>query len=208
LSASTPLAVALVAVPDVGADAAVAVAPRGPATTFRLATAGDALCLGVLGTQVFLDTYALQGIRPAIAREALSHFSTAAMSDVLARPDAFIVVAECDGHLVGYAQVTIDATHALAPEAHAAELRRLYVQERFTGRGIGRDLVRQAEGYAAAHGASLLWLTTWIGNTRALAFYPRCGYAERGATVYEFQGEAYENRLFARPLAGGAPSGR
>ena len=33
----------------------------------RPATADDALCLGVLATQVFLDTYATGGIRPQIA---------------------------------------------------------------------------------------------------------------------------------------------
>jgi GNAT superfamily N-acetyltransferase len=179
-----------------------------PATTFRLATAADAMCLGVLGTQVFLDTYALQGIRPAIAHEALEHFSTSAMQGVLSRDDTFVVLAERDGHLVGFAHVTTGAPHALAPEPRAAELRRLYVQERATGRGLGRELLRQAEGYAGAHGATLLWLTTWVGNTRALAFYPRCGYVERGATVYVFQGEPYENRLFARALAARGPGGR
>ena len=39
--------------------------------TLRPATADDALCLGVLAMQVFLDTYATDGIRPPIAREAL-----------------------------------------------------------------------------------------------------------------------------------------
>jgi len=36
---------------------------------YRTAVQQDALCLSVLATQVFLDTYAIQGIRPAIARE-------------------------------------------------------------------------------------------------------------------------------------------
>ncbi|MDR6580216.1 hypothetical protein J2X88_005123 [Pseudomonas extremaustralis] len=31
----------------------------------------DALCIGVLGMQVFLDTYATEGIRTSIATEAL-----------------------------------------------------------------------------------------------------------------------------------------
>ncbi|HOZ25184.1 MAG TPA: hypothetical protein PLI83_10420, partial [Thermomonas sp.] len=44
-----------------------------PATTplLRPATPDDALCLGVLGLQVFLDTYATGGIRPTLAREVL-----------------------------------------------------------------------------------------------------------------------------------------
>jgi hypothetical protein len=43
--------------------------------TDRPAALPDALCLSTLATQVFLDTYATQGIRPAIAREVHHHLS-------------------------------------------------------------------------------------------------------------------------------------
>jgi GNAT superfamily N-acetyltransferase len=165
---------------------------------YRPATAGDALCLGVLATQVFLDTYAPAGIRPAVAREALAHCSVAEYERLLADTGVTILVAERDGHLAGFAQVDNDRGHALVPEAAAAELRRLYVQEPFTGRGVGRDLLRQAEKAAAARGAQALWLTAYVGNARALAFYPRCGYADLGATVFSFEGEDHANRLFAK----------
>jgi len=79
-------------------------------------------------------------------------------------------------------------------------LRRLYVQERFTGHGIGKRLLLEAERFTASRGASLLWLTAWVGNPRALAFYPRQGYAEMGRTAYVFEAESYENRLFGKPL--------
>ena len=43
-----------------------------------------------------------------------------------------------------------------------------------------------------------------LPSVRALAiqvFLDRChGYRELGSTTYEFEGERYENRLFARPL--------
>ena len=47
----------------------------------------------------------------------------------------------------------------------------------------------------------MLWLTAWIGNGRALAFYAAQGYGEAGKTLYDFQGELYENRLFVKGLA-------
>ena len=45
----------------------------------------DALSLSVLATQVFLDTYAIQGIRPAIAREVRHFLSEEAFAEHLAR---------------------------------------------------------------------------------------------------------------------------
>jgi GNAT superfamily N-acetyltransferase len=165
---------------------------------FRPATPADALCLGVLSTQVFLDTYATHGIRPALANEALARHSVAVYEDLLADPAVTILVAECDGHLVGFSQVRNGVGHALVPEAAASELDRLYVQERFTGRGVGRDLLRHAEKGAAARGADTLWLTAWDGNARALQFYPRRGYENLGMTVYSFEGEDFPNHLFGK----------
>ena len=166
----------------------------------RPATAADALCLGVLSTQVFLDTYAPAGIRPAVAREALSAHGVDAYAARLADPGVRIEVAERDGHLAGFAFVLLDTPVDALPGTAAAKLERLYVQEPFTGCGLGRRLLRAAERLAAAAGARALWLTAYVGNPRALAFYPRQGYADLGATVFEFEGESHENRLFARTL--------
>jgi len=168
------------------------------AISFRPARSDDALCLGVLSTQVFLDTYATQGIRPALAREVLAQHDVATYERALADPGLTLLLAECAGHLVGFSVVSDGVGHDRVPESAAAELRRLYVQERFTGRGVGRDLLRHAEKAAAARGADALWLTAWAGNARALLFYPRCGYEDLGGAVYSFEGEDYPNRLFAK----------
>jgi GNAT superfamily N-acetyltransferase len=180
--------------------------PDPDAITFRPAVPEDALCLGVLSTQVFLDTYAPRGVCPATAREALAQHSVAVYEALLAEPGVTIVVAECAGHLVGFAQLKDGAAHAQVPSAAAAELSRLYVQEPFTGRGVGRDLLRQAEKAAAARGAEMLWLTAWEGNQRALRFYPRCGYEALGDTFYTIEGEDFPNKLFGKRVRHVAPA--
>lgn len=171
------------------------------APALRPAHAGDTLCLGVLATQVFLDTYATEGIREAIAREVLEHCSTEATTERLADPHEHFIVAEQHEHLLGFVELRFDAAPAPLPAEPAAQVVRLYVLERFAGRGLGTRLLAQAEALAAAGGASRIWLTAWIGNARALAFYPRRGYEAVGTTQYEFGGERYENRLFAKPVA-------
>jgi diamine N-acetyltransferase len=173
---------------------------RAADTSLRIADATDALCIGVLATQVFLDTYAPDGIRPSLAHEVLDHFSTAAIAALLRDPATTFVVAEASGHLVGFVQLTRGATHARVRPGSAVELARLYVLARFNGQGTGTRLLRHAEALAAAQGASTLWLTAWVGNQHALAFYARRGYQDVGATMYRFQDEQYENRVLARAL--------
>ncbi|MEO5672409.1 MAG: GNAT family N-acetyltransferase [Ramlibacter sp.] len=166
----------------------------------RIAQPADALRIAVLGSQVFLDTYASEGISQSIAEEALEYFTPDAISLQLADASTAFIVAESSGHMVGFAHVVLGMAHPLVSEVGGAKLNRLYVLERFTGRGIGKSLLLQAEALAASKGAPILWLTAWVGNRRALAFYPGRGYEDLGATDYVFQGESFENRLFAKAL--------
>jgi len=168
--------------------------------TIRRARPTDALCVALLGTQVFLDTYATDGMRPSLAREAHETLSPRVMEALLAEPSSTILVAETNRHLVAFAHVSAQVGHELVPFASPAELKRLYVQERFTGRGLGKALLRRAEEIACAYGAAGMWLAAWSGNARALGFYASQGYAELGATPFTVQGEHYENKVFAKYL--------
>lgn len=154
--------------------------------------------------QVFLDTYATQGIRLNIAREVVSGYSETVFAQAIDDPMVALQVAETQGHLVGFAHLTLGAEHELAPAGNQAELLRLYVQEPFVGRGIGTRLLSDAERLAAEAGASVLWLTPWAHNDRALRFYARRGYRDHGLTRFVFEGESHDNRLLVKRLDGAA----
>jgi GNAT superfamily N-acetyltransferase len=171
---------------------------------FRTAVAADALCIGVLATQVFLDTYATGGIRPTLAREVLEQLSTDAVSALLSHPATAFILAESSGHLIGFAQLGFGSTHELVAAESAAKLDRIYVHERFTRKGLGTALLHRAEALAASRAASTLWLTAWAGNHRALAFYASQGYEDLGAIMHLFQEEQHENRVFAKALIASA----
>ena len=167
----------------------------------RPGTPSDALTLSALAIQVFLDTYAAEGVRPSVAREVLTTYSEHTFAAAIANARTRMVVAERNAHLIGFAQVTLGERHELAPGAGPqAELLRLYVQEPFTGQKLGTRLLAEAEVLAARAGASVLWLTPWVHNSRALAFYARRGYADHGLAVFRFEGESHENRVLAKVI--------
>lgn len=178
--------------------------PQGRPHTVQLAlrpaVAEDALCISVLGMQVFLDTYATEGIRESIALAAVEMFTPSAISALIADCAVTIIVAHVDRHLVGFAQIALGQDNELIGCTDAAELQRLYVQERFTGHGIGHRLLLRAEDCARERGASQLWATVWARNERALGFYPRQGYRHLGTPLYSLQNETHANYLFAKRL--------
>ncbi|RYF61914.1 MAG: GNAT family N-acetyltransferase [Comamonadaceae bacterium] len=166
---------------------------------YRRACQPDLTSLRLLATQVYLDTYATQGISPTLAREVIGLFSEPAMALRLNSADVEITVAEVDGHLVGFLDLT-SGGDCPAASVQGAEVRRLYVQRTFHRAGIGRQLLRLAEERAAQRGSQWLWLTAWSGNGQALAFYARVGYQDMGSAQHWIEGVAYENRVLARQL--------
>jgi diamine N-acetyltransferase len=170
--------------------------------TLREGHADDVLCLSVLATQVFLETYATEGIRPDLAREALAVYSIERFGERLARHDTRFLLAERQGHLLGFAE-TVERGDAPRPELSAGiELVRLYVLRCAQRTGLGRQLLRQVEAFAIERRAPVLWLTAWVGNTNAIAFYLAQGWQDVGGTTYRIEGQDYANRIFAKTLAG------
>lgn len=167
----------------------------------RPGSARDAISVAALATQVFLDTYATEGVRPDLAREAFREYSEQAFSRRFAQAGREFVIASQAEAVLGFAEVLLSPGRSPVAGLAGAELVRLYVQPRTQRAGIGRALLRRAEQLARSVPLPSLWLTVWDGNANALAFYRRMGYADVGPTTYSFEGNTYGNRVFAKRLS-------
>ena len=169
---------------------------------YRPATPEDALSISVLAMQVFLDTYALNGMRTDLAREALGLYQADDLRTNIAlgtSPHQFIV-AERDGYLLGFTALEHGAVAPQPELSIGLKCNKLYVQRHFKRLGIGQQLLRHAELVAAQSQASCVWLTAWIHNTAAITFYEAMGYADVGRTLYYFEGIGHENIVFSKSL--------
>lgn len=166
----------------------------------RLAAPEDAVTIAALAVQVFLDTYATEGIRPDQAREAFAEYSAEAFSIRLQEPIRRFFQAEQATGLIGFAEVHVSPLSSPAGAVVGAELVRLYVQPRVQRLGVGRRLLQEAELAATATELGNLWLTAWEGNHPARSFYASHGYQDAGAATYTFQGNSYGNRVFVKHL--------
>lgn len=180
-------------------DTLVAPAVAPPRITFRSASADDALTLSVLATQVFLDTYATHGVDRDLASEVHTVYAPEVFAQRLRDPGVEITVAVRGPWLVGFLDLAF-TTQCPLPSIQGLEVLRLYVQAPFQRAGVGRQLMALAERRARQAAQAHVWLTAWSGNTTALAFYPAMGYQDVGTTQYLIEGQAYENRVFAKRI--------
>ena len=163
----------------------------------------------MLATQVWLHTYATDGVTDEISAYVLSEFTVERFLASLGEPATSLLVADHDGCLVGLAVVRFGAPCPSGARS-TVELQTLYVQEHFIGQGIGRSLLQAAETEARERSASSLWLTVNARNSRAIAFYADQGYAKIGTTHFVLGDARHENHVLlgsvAKPLRQGVVS--
>lgn len=156
----------------------------------RNATQKDALNLAALSIQVWLHTYADEGIRDEISSFVLSNFTESVFKERIQNADYPILVAEENGHLVGYVMAHLKSF--LQGLSNGYEIDKLYVQEPFQGKGVGRRLLM---AMAEKHGHPF-WLSTWVHNKPAIGLYQHLGFVDAGYKNFEMEGELHQNRVF------------
>ncbi len=166
----------------------------------RAGQPADAARLAVLATQVWLHTYATEGISDDIAHYVGAELTPDEYAATLDDPDSHVLVAEQGAHLVGFAVLQFGLP-CPADGQSTAELQTLYVQEHFTGRGVGHALLQAAQAKARGRAACALWLTVNAQNARAIAFYARQGYEKIGTTHFVLGHGHHENHVLIGPRA-------
>ena len=81
------------------------------------------------------------------------------------------LVARSADQVIGYCSV-----RPRFGEPSVAYVGELGVHPAWHGKGVGRDLLREAIAFATRHGFPRIDLHTWVGNQRALSLYKRAGF--------------------------------
>jgi putative acetyltransferase len=89
----------------------------------------------------------------------------------LSDPNFVFVIASVDGSAVG-----CGALRRL--DTAVGEIKRMFVQPEFRGRGIARQILEALESRARDLGYASVWLETGIGQPEAIALYKSAGYRE------------------------------
>jgi len=158
----------------------------------RKARDDDASRIAVLATQVWLHTYATDGVSAEIADYTRNELIPEKYQTIQKDPATHIWVAERGGCLVGFVVLKMDAPSP-ANTLMLAELQTLYVQAHFLRQGVGRQLLSEAEKEAFDLAGMPLWLSVNANNTQAIGFYLRQGYTKQGVTDFWLGNQKHEN---------------
>jgi ribosomal protein S18 acetylase RimI-like enzyme len=160
--------------------------------SIRTARPEDSARIAVLGAHVWVHTYAAAGVSEIIAQYVLATFTPEKIQGLVNDPGTVVLIAEAEGNLAGYIVMRIGSYHADVP----IEIETLYIQDSFSGRGIGSALLTHARGIAEARtGDRTVWLIVNSQNEKAISFYHSRGMTQEGLAYFELGGIRHENKV-------------
>lgn len=109
-----------------------------------------------------------------------SHYHEDAISEELADPHNHYYLMYVDEQPAGFSKIVFGAEHANIQEKDVAKLDRIYFLREFQGMGLGAELLQFNINLSKRHHQSAIWLFTWTGNHKAIAFYRRAGFSITG----------------------------
>ena len=93
-----------------------------------------------------------------------SAYGEAIQAFEIANPEIETFVCDDGAELVGYAQLRWGAAPPCVPAMRPAEIQRIYVDQRWHGKGIAQVLMSQMLNVAMRGHADQIWLGVWENN--------------------------------------------
>lgn len=157
----------------------------------KKATYNDIKNLQTLCIQVWMHTYAQDGINSKISDFVLDTFTFDYFQNKIDDKNFEICIYTIEENLV--ACIIIDKSAKYKNKLNGFEISTLYVQEHFQGQGIGKKLLLEI----AKEYGDTFWLSTWVHNYNAIKFYKKIGFIDIGKRFFRLDGEKHENRVLS-----------
>jgi ribosomal protein S18 acetylase RimI-like enzyme len=161
----------------------------------------EAAELSAFAERVFRDAFGAQN-RPADLELYIGQaYGERQQASELSNPRITTLIAEVDRQTAGFAQLRPGNTPDCVPGSAPLELWRFYVDRPFQGLGVASRLMQAVLESARARGADTLWLGVWEHNSRAQAFYRKCGFVDVGQHGFLLGTDTQTDVLMAQGLA-------
>jgi GNAT superfamily N-acetyltransferase len=166
--------------------------------TYRPANAADLPAVDALFRASFADTFA-HLYKPEDLAAFFAKFTPQAWAAEFNDPRYAFRLAEVDGELIGFVKLGPPSI-PIESNAEHIELRQIYLDRAWHGRGIARDLMDWSIAEAGKRGAAELYLTVYIDNHRARRVYERYGFQPVGSYAFMVGNHADEDVIMRLTL--------
>ncbi|MES2119600.1 MAG: GNAT family N-acetyltransferase [Pseudomonadota bacterium] len=165
---------------------------------YRPATAADLPAIDALFRSSFTDTFA-HLYKPEDLSLFFADFTPEAWAEEFADLSYGWLLAEEGGQLAGFVKLGPPSV-PVDSRADRLELRQIYIDKTWHGRGIAPVLMDWAIGEAKARGVHEIYLTVYVDNHRARRVYDRYGFEPVGSYSFMVGNHADEDIIMRLTL--------
>jgi len=166
----------------------------------RTGVKADAAQLAAFAARTFEETFGPYN-RPEDLRAHLEKaFGVAQQTQELLSPNMVTLLAHQGATLVAFAQVRRKDPPAGILIDRPIELHRFYVDRPVHGKGVAQRLMLAVHATTRALHGRNLWLGVWERNPRAIAFYNKVGFVDRGSHEFLVGSDRQTDRVLVAPV--------
>ena len=168
--------------------------------SLRRCTPEDLDTLRALSARTYSETFADQNTPENMAAYLNAAFDREKLRGELLDKNSTFYFLYSGGELAGYLKLNEGPSQTDLHDAESLEIERIYVAEKFQGKGLGRFLMEQALGMARQRGKAYAWLGVWEKNEKALRFYEKYGFYKVGTHAFVMGDEAQTDYIMRKEL--------
>ncbi len=166
----------------------------------RKAELKDIVTLALVAKQAFYEAFADD---PRNSPEEAA-FSVERMTEELKDENVHFFLVENEGEIVGYAQLKRWAKAECVSAEKPIKLCRLYLLQKYIGKGYGATLMRHCLDFAVRNGHDVMWLGVWEYNYRAQKFYEKFGFERVGEEIFQLGNDPQTDWILQKKLSSSA----
>ena len=166
----------------------------------RRAREREAAEVAELAERTFRDTFAHLNSAQDMDQHCRKSYGESVQAGEIRDPTCTTLVCELGRRLIAYGQLRWQAAPPCVVGNRPAEIRRIYVDAPWHGKGVAWTLMSALIDEGKAGGADVAWLGVWERNPRAIAFYEKSGFDVVGEHVFVLGDDPQRDLVLARRL--------
>ena len=168
--------------------------------TARRAELTDAARLAVLAERTFRTTFGSYNTRENMDAHCANTYGEAIQATEIANPEIETFVCDDSVELIGFAQLRWGTAPPCVSALRPVEIQRIYVDQRWHGKGVAQALMSRVLTAAARGNADQVWLGVWENNSQAMSFYQKFGFNKVGHHVFQLGDDPQHDWILCRDV--------
>ena len=152
---------------------------------FKKCDLSDLTELQKISINTFTTTYQAKNTPENFNRHIAHAFNSQQLTKELIDPNSEFYFLFFNDKLIGYLKLNENEAQTENMQKHCYELERIYLIEKFQGKGFGKILIKKSIEVAKEKNKKELWLGVWEENPAAIGFYSKMGFVEFGTHIFK-----------------------